>query len=335
MRSLLVCVAILAALPTARALACSAAPCFDTFLFPASGSVPANMIQLMFMPGGSLPDRGADVIAPRLYRLEGESKLSIPFTSSTSTVGRTFITPVQAQPAGARLIVEADPGGCSNEPFHAELSIGEAAPLPTTLGTLAAQTKRDVLRVAVINGSCDGLVDAAYADLSVQLSESAAPYAGLFVYQLFVDDTSHGGFSSSLVGGERLAQGQARVFTVCNKESWLSLPGTDVPAGVHRVRMKAQLPDGSALDTDEIEVDLRCDGAPPAWPADAGPPVVRDAAVSTSGSDAAVTVDGGTPNAGDGERDDCSLASGRSASSSLLIVLALLWRRRRSSRVQR
>jgi hypothetical protein len=332
-------VVALITLPSAEALACSPPRCWEPALWPASGSVPANMVTLSFRPGreSGAPGMDASVAAPRLFRIEGETRVSVPFTSSPQPGGNLlWLTPVETQPVGARLVLEADPTSCEDTAFRAELVVSEPVPLPTTVGALEARVKREALGISVINGSCDALVDASFADLEVQLSEAARPYAGLFRHQLFVDGAPVGPFYSSLRDGETPPQGQARIFAICAQEGWVSpSAGGAVGVGKHRVRMKSELPDGTALETPEVEVELRCDGAPPTWPADAGrPPSTRaDAGSQDAGvinpimSDASLI---NTPVLRDEDDDDgCALAARGDGAWLLALALFLLRRRTR------
>lgn len=327
-RSLLVSAVALAALPTSHALACSPQSCFDTGVFPASGTMPANMVQLLFTSGGSYSSSiDGGYAEPRLYRLEGAAKVSLSYSSMVSERS-VLITPIESQPAGARLVLEADPAGCLRDPFHAEFTVSEPVALPTELGTLDAQIKREVVEVSVVNGSCSGLVDAAYADLTVLLSEAAKPYAELWRHQLFVDGRPAAVFSSSLAGGVRPPQGHARIYAVCDKESWINVGGGDLSPATHRVHLTSSLPDGTSLTTPAIDVDLSCGSTPPRWPPDASAPRARDAAVSMAGPDANVRGDDVIKEDVEKDGEGCALAP-RGGGAWLLAVALFVLRRRR------
>lgn len=321
-----------AAWSAAPARACTTLFCERATVWPASGTLPANLVKLRYAPeaaAGDEPTGGWP--APRLYRLDGANKVSVPFERETIVeAGVLYLPPhqwltlVEPLPVGTVLVLEADSPSCStkDEALSTTFTIGEAKPLPSALGTLSAAYERGTIRVAD-GASCSKEIEAAYVDLAIQLAADAQPFAGLFDHRLYVD-------------GERrfTKEGKARVFADCKGAK--NYTDSDVGEGKHKVRIEGTLPDGTKLVTPELSVTLRCEGPILTW----GDPdaAVPDAGPKNDGGVAYVP-DGGLDAGGGGvdggsaptvsDDDGCSLASRRSGFSGMLLALALLLRRRR------
>lgn len=285
-------VAGIALLPASSAHACSKAYC-DTAVFPATGALPANMVRLRFSRAYPRSDQGTPA-TPRLYRLEGTTQVSIAYDSEPIDERTSWIEPRDAQAAGTTLVLEYDdPTGCTFAPK--QFTVTDAKPLPTALGTLGATPARG--EIAVASGeSCSETLLAGYADLQVQLSPEAEPYAAVLDYQLFIDGARRDSFRSNTATNQRLPQGEDRIFRRCEVARGEQRWANELTAGAHRVHFEATLPDGTKLSTPDIDVEVSCESAPP--------------------GDAALT------QIVEGDDDGCSV--GNRNPSWLLLVLALL-----------
>ncbi|HEX5656980.1 MAG TPA: hypothetical protein VFX59_07280 [Polyangiales bacterium] len=277
------------------------------------------MQRLRFSPGFQLTADGGTP-TPRLYRLEGSTKVGVPFHSMRIDDFSAWLEPTVAQPVGTALVLELDrPQGCDAQ--SATYTVTEAKPLPTSVGTLSSTLARKKIEVAS-GASCSETVDASYADFRIALATEALPYASLFTYQTYLDGELAYRFSKNTSTGEGLPQGEDRVFTLCGSYAGKPQSNNEQSPGTHRVRFEATLPDGTKLSTPEVSFELRCDGT-----ADAG--VKNDAGVK---ADSGITggVDSGLPSNASNDDDSCSLASKRSGFSLGLLALALLLRQRRA-----
>ncbi|MET0283233.1 MAG: hypothetical protein ABW352_02140 [Polyangiales bacterium] len=303
----------LAALPTSSALACDISPCELNVVSPSASSLPANMVRLLFTPGVTdAVDAGAP--EPRLYRLQGDARVDVPFTRTPAGPRGMWLEPAEPIAAGTTLVVEADAPTCSGiatVPLQRAYAVSEALPVPTSLGSLGVTYSRGTLQFSTISSIClsTSWVDASIADLRIELAADARPFADLFAYQTFVDGQPRARYHTNPYVLDYRPHGEERVTATCANESG------DTPSftGKHSVRFEGTLPDGTKLSTPELEIDLRCEGPAPARPDAGAVPSMADASVSPAET-----------------RDDdgCTLASGRSSVSGLLLALALLLRRR-------
>jgi len=192
---------------------------------------------------------------------------------------------------GARLAFEFVECGTTGELVRREFVVGDPAPVPTTLGKLAVALGRGMVTVSSV--ACSDDVDAAYADLSVMLSADAQPYEALLRYELLVDGTPtssyHAGVRANYtttLGGSALGRGKDRLFSICPPPMMVA-DWESRPPGTYRVQMRALLPDGSAIATDEVTVNLACadGGARDAAPVGEPPPSdASDAGASELGT---------------------------------------------------
>jgi hypothetical protein len=247
---------------------------------PASGSLPENALELLWRPSRSWPEPEA---RPELhvYKLLGGWRSELPVTISAADQSGLLFRVVIDVPvaAGSELTVESTevcPSDASR--LTSSLQVGPAAPAPTRLGTLEVdESGQGMLPLRVTTGQCYLPFSAAYATLRVELSDAARPFAGVLRYGVRVDgavflseeaapDWQNGAlppFGESVMG-----RGKERIYHVCGAGD--AGASQELAAGAHRVQMFAQLPDGRSIDSDEISVELRCDGAPAAAPGAAG-----------------------------------------------------------------
>lgn len=314
-------------LPRNRADACSIA-CAAGTLLPSGGDIPSDQVRFRYAPPrGKLVDRiDGGAALPRLYQLEGPALMEVPLRVESSSYDEVWLAPEQPLPEGTQLVLEAP--SCAAVPLRGEYRITAAAPSPGELGTLQASLHRDVLRVAVTNGSCSLPADVSYADLSVKLSGSALPYAAVFDYAVLVDGKQHPEFSRALAAPSPLPHGEARIYATCRADTYFRSDAALMP-GLHRVRMTAKVGD-KTLQTPEIEVDLSCTGSAPAWEPDSDLPRETPLRADDAGNVAQTERDALSPSKS--EDDGCSLrvdGSTQSPAWLALTALALTLRRRR------
>jgi hypothetical protein len=312
MRTLSLALATLATawLTTRAAQACTSPNCTHAVLFPSGGNIPADHLRLLYFPSADIvidPTADGSVPMPLMYRLEGSTKVNVPYTTSFENTHGIWLIPTTEQPLGTQLVVETQATSCEvDAPMSATYSVTEARPtLPSTLGTLKATTHRALIPVAVGNGACSDVVDVSYADVSIDLSSEAQPFASLFRYSLYVDDVLHPNFIDNTSASYRLQQGHDRIYAQCSSIDAGVNDVLAVKPGVHVVHFAAQMVDERPLVTPDIQIELRCDGKAP------------------TGS-----VDGGVGPASSKD-DSCALASAREPGWFALLLLGLVVRRRR------
>ncbi len=217
-------------------------------VFPAGGNIPADHVRLRYVPASRLGY--TDTRLPRLYRLEGNIKVNVPYDSEIGTLG-VWITPTIEQPLGTQLVLEAD--GCdADAPLRVTYSITEKRPtLPSALGTLSAASQRAL--IAVEDGVCSEVADVTYADLSIALSDEALPFSALWHYQLYIDDEPH-----------VLDSPTKRIYAQCSDVDANVPNATAVQPGAHALHFAAQLGDEAPIVTPDVQLELRCDGPPSA-----------------------------------------------------------------------
>lgn len=283
-------------------------------MFPASGSIPEGWVNFTFRAGRN---EGAefDSRPPRLYAVENDARRELQLVRDPlpGRPGEVFLlTPATPPAAGTRLELEAEDPDCfDSESLRAQFNVGDAAAAPDTLGELRVTLAHQQLEVGTAAGSCSIVIDAAYADLELDLSESARPFADVVAYQLLVDGKPAAAFSASILGDGRLARGHERVYAPC--QEYPALIGA-VAQGSHRVRMRGELLDGTRVETPDVVFELTCadgttvpDAGAPGLNSDddAGSRTDEGPAVAPAGRDA------GTPNASsDG---GCTVSSARDA----------------------
>ena len=272
------------------AQACSAPGCTPGAALPSTGEFPSNAASFVYRA----PRSGQTPAAmPRLYRVEGDRNVELDVTLREQS-GLQVISPTVPVEEGAELVLEwsqvcdsatyAPPGPAKI--VHARAKVAAARPLPTDLGTLRIESRRG--SIPVPDSMCSVSLDAAFVDLTVELSASAQPYHGLLRYELRVDGEARASYRDATgwpttvhLGGSSLGRGKDRIYTVCSRSDPDELA---VAPGRHRVSMVGVLPDGSSIASEEVEVELRCDG-------DAGVPLGAPGAATVSAPNLDAAVD--------------------------------------------
>jgi uncharacterized protein (TIGR03382 family) len=368
-----------------HAAACSGLDCFPSTYFPREGTVPANLPGIYFWPGHSYSqDAGheLDTSSLRLARVDGDEPVLIDFTLEPIAPGLDdregfLIVPSAPFVAGASYVAwdsGCNPGHASDVPpdepdsdpiaeegnpypflrgfefFAARFSVSEAAPMPTELGALTAETQVDEFPMHLPGGSlCSIQTEVPARELELTLHSSALPWKDALFYVTEVDGEEYepnGGYQLDPAPGTALVgRGKDVVYTLCDDESEAQSDG--VVPGHHDALVRGHVPGSSTtLSTTQVSCGLECpfrevgDGglrdAGPVMPVDDASVPYADAAVRDR--DAEVDEgDGALPDRhvpidhDESEDDGCS-AVGRAGSSSLawlaFVLVALALRRR-------
>jgi len=188
----------------------------------------------------------------------------------TERDGLRLIQPQQPLAAGSELVFEyddceLDPSGLGPRQLaSARVSIAAAAPPPKSLGKLVAELEHGEATDFDQGTACAFAIDAAWAELSVDLTDEAVPYQDVLRFELHVDgqpvqpynDSRYPGMPRPLGGGV-LGRGRDRIVAACDPAERERGRHT-VQLGRHRVQMVGVLPDGTRLTSDELTLDLDC-----------------------------------------------------------------------------
>jgi hypothetical protein len=253
-----------------QASACSVAGCLaaQIHITGEERTVPANASGVFFAaPYDLYWERAALTDPPMLERLDapGSDELTASYGSIHPDAwwGTSIISIGGLEDGGEyRLGVEADcdGGGTAIRAFTASAP----AEVPAALGRLRVErTGRGEVWVEVHTGSCNAPYETTVAALAVELAEEAAPWKDLLLYETWVDGALWRP-SASLVPVHRLGpwQGQSHgdtLFANCGPGELADGHGGLEP-GSHIVQMRARLPGGPTLATDEVTVNLKCGG---------------------------------------------------------------------------
>jgi hypothetical protein len=262
------------------ASACGGASCFTGWFLPADGtSVPANVTALAWMPPNdySAPQ---PFTTPDLHfsRIDGASPEPVDFELDAADSRPTWIRLSSALTAGARYRLEVD-GTCATAAVEFEAT--KEAPLPDTLGTVTATSPAPgEIQVATISGSCDTPLPAVISDVDLDLSDDAAPWSALFLYQTKVDGAEWApSWSLAPEPKDNVADPRTKVFAECLDRPLASGQPIDEHAehdglseGKHAIEIEAQLPGlDRVLRTQEKQIELSCEEPAPDKPSQSDP----------------------------------------------------------------
>lgn len=313
--------------------ACSGASCSPGGVLPIdNGELPANLQTFALTPSRINGGPGPVDPAPQLYRIEADGRRTLLELVRRDVGGVEAVSAARPEPPGTLLELEwsqACPAldqaaTVPSARVRRRAQVTAARALPSTLGRLRAERREGAISVPRA-GSCSELVETPYWDLGVELSSDAEPYRDQLSYTLRIDGKpaesyrdAQGGVVTWHFGGNSLGRGVDRVYRLCDVVD--TYPGNLI-SGTHRASMVGRLPDGTELESDEVEVGY---GTCEAAAADAGP--------STSSNDAGS--EAADPTAQASGDDGCSLrTSPRLAPlggwAMLILGLALTSRRRR------
>lgn len=361
--------ALTQAVHPSQANACVASTCNAGAVLPADGQLPANAVEVLWRTAvthNPVSDAGTPTPTPHLYRVDGDTRTELPITTEEVN-GLVHVKPQQAVAADSTLVFEYDETcGFPTAPgvVSTSFQVGPAAAPPSAIGNLRAEIKQGPVDVNGSGGMCTDSVESVYADLTIDLTDEAEPYADALRHRLLVDGervASYGYYNGPYappdpIGTSILGTGKDRLLVPCADLEDGYRPGA-VSEGVHRVQFEVLLPDDTLLTTDTIDVELRCpdalgggtesgDRADAAVGADDGGPGEAEPESATSDGSVNAADDGGALPAtstadasspSDAEAisgdDGCSVASDAQGSSSLWLVLLGLvgagWRRPR------
>ena len=261
--------------PPAEACTCRRPCCGQVWVTPQGDRIPSNVPGFSWWPGPSSEDGCVSATATaddvRLFHLTGGVELPVPLSLTADGTGY-LVRPMEALAVGGRyrfvggsLCARTERFGSSARPVTFE--VGNPVPVPTSLGTLAVAAPRvGTLPVRSLTGGCLGEVIAVAAEVTVQHTPDAQSWAPMFLYETLVDGMPWAHVRSlcdqPAHGASVYGRGRDLVYAVCVSDD-RTVERTLSP-GRHTVRFRATLPGSSTpIDSQPIEVDLRCD-APPA-----------------------------------------------------------------------
>lgn len=278
------------ALVSRNADACSAPPCFGSkaYVLPANGgTVPANAAALpVFAPALPFP------LTVTLEKVEAGGSTPVTIERGTDAARPDVLLPSGLE-AGASYkltvaVADRDPESACGSTSVTTFTAGPSAPKPTTLGALKIKANGLTKLGLAASGRCSAVVEVARAELEIEPSTEAAPWAGLLRYETYVDGKKW--FASNDAGmqvhraGSWVGIGKDVVYAACE-----TIPETfaGVSQGRHSVVMKAFLAGDPSLvlESAPATIELTC---PPSGDAGAGGP-------DGGGVDAGAADDGGGP----------------------------------------
>lgn len=278
------------ALASRSADACSAPMCFGSkaYVLPANGgTVPANAAALpVFAPARPYP------LTVTLEKVEAGGSTPVTIERGTDAARPDVLLPSGLE-AGASYkltatVADRDPESACGSTSVTTFTAGPSAPKPTTLGALKIKASGLTKLGLAAGGRCSAVVEVARAELEIEPSAEAAPWAGLLRYETYVDGKKW--FASNDAGmqvhraGSWVGVGKDVVYAACetNPETFAG-----VSQGRHSVVMKAFLAGEPSLvlESAPATIELTC---PSSGDAGAGGP-------DGGAVDAGAADDGGGP----------------------------------------
>ena len=242
----------------AEADACTPVPCIPGSLLPSSGTIPGNAKALRWhVPRPIDPKKVAAMVT---LQRDGED---VPFSVEAEGDGIFRIVPKQPWVVGATYTFEAQ-STCKQmgpEVHSSTFDVGPEAPLPETLGVVKLDAPgRGLLKIGTSAGSCSVEEAAAWADVVVELSDAAKPWAALIDYAPKVDGEAWHYASTIRLppprGQSEIGRGKARVYARCEADG-LGFEGA--AQGAHQVAMVGHIYGESAeLSATPLSVSLDC-----------------------------------------------------------------------------
>ncbi len=308
-------VALLASASARPADACTAPRCWPGHFVPGNGTrVPANLPAIYWRPMRVLDPQGGSIADPRWVTLATTAAPTtpLPFTATRLANDDYLLVPDAPLVAGTRYLL-TDATTCPEDSVlgpRVVFAVGPAAELPVGLGRLGIPRGGQFVRELAAGGTCSREAEVREVELVIDGSREAALWRDALHFETRVDGalwTPQRSIIEPLPpGASWFGRGRDIVYTVCGPP----FDVTTLPAGLHRVEMRATLP-GTALSlaAEPIDVLLECRAA---TPVDAGPATDVDA--------------GGISGA---SSDGCSAApSPPHAGLAMLLVAGLTGRRR-------
>lgn len=340
------------------ALACSPPQCTAGEVFPNAGLIPSNAVVFFehasILRSDLVVDGGSPEDALRVYVEGGDAgdeRLTLrqePIASGDQALAgaETAWHLDQAEPGTTLRVERTD--ACTGETTTTHITLTDSVKTPQRLGELEVETHVGPLDLWTSSGSCTAPTLATYADVRVDLSTEAEAYAQVLRYRLWVDDDYFasddwvGDWGPNRgIGGGGLGRGVERVYAVCDASNEDAL-GKGVTPGTHTIQMRALLPDGGVVASEERALDLGCPtpdagessttGSPSHGRTDSGETGSGETASSRGGLDAgsteAATTDRGSsdvanPAPTESKHSSCELARETPPQNVFVATLAL------------
>jgi hypothetical protein len=254
-----------------RASACSGSICPIVSALPQGGPTPPNAPALaVFVPPYWWSAAPPAVELVRLDSSGAESPVEGTFDGSLVMLADPLLPDSRYE---LRVVAPCGYDEGTTEYVHAVQTGATEVPLPTALGSLAVgEPFFGMVPVADIHGSCNVPIEAQVVDLEVELAGEAVAWEGLLVWTTRVDGAVWTHSNATITpgnpydgvdeepGGSWIGRGLDRLFVVCGEHE--SLRGLE--PGTHVVRMEATVAGtSSVLTTQEITIELSCDGFVP------------------------------------------------------------------------
>jgi len=273
-------------------LACSAGPCFSGFFAPKGGDMPASLPGVVWYPrrGGAISPGPTDVGLFEVTAI-GTNQVAanvLPYGDA----GAFVLTPIAPLSPNTDYILRGKDGCVDGAPpTEATFHTWDAAPLPTTLGTiLAAGGSYTTLDVATTSGSCSTNINVQAEPISLTLTAEAAPFVNAFLYETLVDGEPFRATKSLIQevqpGESWQGRGKDLLYTRCDAPQPPDI-GDGLAPGNHTVIFRATLPGSTVvLESEPANIYLEC------------PPIdyVNDPSGSASESGGCNTSQGGRTN---------------------------------------
>jgi len=244
------------ALNAAPVRACSGSVCSPGRFLPRDGAtIPQNTPALAWQVTRAAEPEGVDVAEPQLLHVTGDSTAVVDYVVEAGPPGWSWIVPA-ALVEGERYRLQMD-GECASEAV--EFDVGPVAELPEALGvTRVGAVRRERVAVAEFTHACFEFLPGVRADVSLGLAPAAEPWAGLWLYETWVDDEL---WSPAWTSGDEepydLPDDEHIVYAECPAAGDEGVDDTywhvGLAEGRHVVKMRATLPghDGYLLASAE------------------------------------------------------------------------------------
>jgi len=245
--------------------ACSAPPCWPGYFTPGDATtVPANLPAIYWRPQSSVSSNDPPNLSLVVLATTTDPNTPLAFTTVAQANGDYLIVPTAPLVAGTDYtIVDHNACGTTEDTgprvtFHAVA----AAPLPTSLGTLAiVDHDMATFLVGTSSGSCSSNVLADQARLELTPSADVVPWKDAMHFQTLADGHSWGASTSinatSAPGASWIGRAVDRLYHTCATDDDATFDGLAI--GAHQIAMTATLPGSSiSLDASAVALDLEC-----------------------------------------------------------------------------
>ncbi|MFU8805307.1 MAG: hypothetical protein ACNA8W_15955 [Bradymonadaceae bacterium] len=144
--------------------------------------------------------------------------------------------------------------------FEVSFETGDEAPFPSALGALVAKPHQTAAISVNTEDGCSDILDTAYVDIALELSDEALPWHEALIYETYVDGqrwqpTAYLG-ELVIAGQSWQGRGRDRIYTICDPR-WSRV--YQAAEGTRTVEMRAWHPGRTALlATSTITIDLTC-----------------------------------------------------------------------------